>query len=85
LDWNEDVLRGFPSAEELKDLLKGVKSFVNQCSTDSNVIQTVWEAIWKKRLPRMLEEMSKWALYLTLESSVSQGLLTVLLNLKLVY
>ncbi|KAF5720071.1 serine threonine kinase [Fusarium mundagurra] len=70
LDKNQEILRNDECEKKLRDVVKQLFQFVLWCK-DANFLQRVWEVTWKKRLPRLVQELMTWALILSVGTTAS--------------
>jgi hypothetical protein len=69
LDANQNVLDQ-TLASKLNSVLQEVLRFVAECG-QSNLGQRAWEVMWRRRLPKLLNEMMTWVAIVQAGATVS--------------
>jgi hypothetical protein len=69
LDKNQQILRNDECEKKLREVVEQLLHFVIWCK-DTNFLQRVWEVTWKRRLPRLVQELMTWALILSVGTTV---------------
>lgn len=69
LDKSQQILQNDDCEKNLRRVVNQLLQFATWCKV-ANVLQRAWEVIWKKRLPRLMQELITWALILSVGTTV---------------
>lgn len=69
LDKNQQVFQNDECEKKLREVVGQLLHFAIWCK-DANFLQRVWEVSWKKRLPRLMQDLMTWALVLSVGTTV---------------
>jgi len=70
LNANKQLLEDEKTEKRFKHVLEDIARFMASCK-DFNVFEKTWEVAWRKRLPSLENELMKWVLLFSTETTVS--------------